>query len=627
MRLSFGIKQSVSGKLNQSVLLFTLVCFSSFAILGQQPQKKTNKAPRDDTRNVRQQEQIGRLVAISNELKGEADKPSAALLQSEVADVLWQFDEPVARSIFRLAFDTIRQDITNSGSSTETNPDRNSLVQSRRRISAIRVVLNRYGLHDRKSADAWLREFENDVVSKQRTTDTRFKMSPEQAELLADIAAGMVSQNAKEAQRLGSLSLSSARIPSSFGRLLMALRSTDKALSDILFRQALISLRMNGFAYDPALISLTNYAFFSDGKPFPDISSADVGLIVAYFADAADVQSSRSRSGTIRTAGDQASLGSFYGFLSNRVLPIVALNAPDRLLLLKSNTEEVAQALTLEQRRQAEMLASLSPANSKQGSENSSDIESRIRRAEQEKDVKTRDSLLRSLALQLMRSEPERALEVAEKIDDRELRAQTQDDVYLVLLRRSFESRDDAEAKTVALKLNDICLRARWLARIAGNIQDKAEAAALLSHAHSFASKSDNTPVKLDVLLLIAKQLVRFDQVRGFEILSEAINTTNRLEKGSSKSSNSVPAVRVITMTVVDGEEVSTDDRVTIDSIDFNQIASFVELDYLRTTFLGNDVRDRILRSKYFIALARSVLQVPRKGSGYERTVDDLIRF
>lgn len=196
-----------------------------------------------------------------------------------------------------------------------------------------------------------------------------------------------------------------------------------------------------------------------------------------------------------------------------------------------------------------------------------------------------------------------------------------------MLLRRSFESRDDAEAKTVALKLNDICLRARWLARIAGNIQDKAEAAALLSHAHSFASKSDNTPVKLDVLLLIAKQLVRFDQVRGFEILSEAINTTNRLEKGSSKSSNSVPAVRVITMTVVDGEEVSTDDRVTIDSIDFNQIASFVELDYLRTTFLGNDVRDRILRSKYFIALARSVLQVPRKGSGYERTVDDLIRF
>ena len=78
-------------------------------------------------------------------------------------------------------------------------------------------------------------------------------------------------------------------------------------------------------------------------------------------------------------------------------------------------------------------------------------------------------------------------------------------------------------------------------------------------------------------------------------------------------------------MTVVDGQEVSTDDRVTLDSIDFNQIGAFVERDYLRTNFLGNDVKDRLLRSKYFIALARSVLQVPRQGSGYERTLEDLI--
>ena len=78
-------------------------------------------------------------------------------------------------------------------------------------------------------------------------------------------------------------------------------------------------------------------------------------------------------------------------------------------------------------------------------------------------------------------------------------------------------------------------------------------------------------------------------------------------------------------MTVVDGQEVSTDDRVTLDSIDFNQISAFVERDYLRTNFLGNDIKDRFLRSKYFIALARSVLQVPRQGSGYERTLESLI--
>jgi hypothetical protein len=83
--------------------------------------------------------------------------------------------------------------------------------------------------------------------------------------------------------------------------------------------------------------------------------------------------------------------------------------------------------------------------------------------------------------------------------------------------------------------------------------------------------------------------------------------------------------MRVISITVVDGQEVSTDEHVTLDSLDFNQIGPFVERDCLRTNFLGSDIKDRFLRSKYFIALARSVLQVPRQGSGYERTLEDLI--
>jgi len=134
------------------------------------------------------------------------------------------------------------------------------------------------------------------------------------------------------------------------------------------------------------------------------------------------------------------------------------------------------------------------------------------------------------------------------------------------------------------------------------------------------------SPVKIEVLLLIAKGFVRFDQERGFEILSEAVNTTNRLEKVPSKPNKSaLPVMKVISMTVVDGQEVSTDDRVTVDSMDFNQIGVFVERDYLRTNFLGRDIKDRFLRSKYFIAQARIVLQVPRQGSGYERTLEDLI--
>jgi hypothetical protein len=614
----------------RTTVLVAVCCCSSVAIFAQQAKKKTEKIAAEDTKLAQQQELIGRLVSIANELKGETDKPAAALLQSEVADVLWRFDEPAARSIFRLAFDNVRQEIANNSSSSEATSGRDSSIQSRQRTSAIRVILKRYGLHDRKGADAWLQEFENDVKAKQTASNNSYRISPEQAELLTDLAVGMLSQNPREAQRLGLLALSATRIPSAFGRLLMGLRDRDKTLSDVLFRQAFLSMRSNGFAYDRALMPLTNYAFFSDGGRFPDVSPADVALIVQYFVDAARAQAALSQNGTIRSSEEQSSLGSLYSFLNTRASRIVALNAPDKAAFLQSNLRDMAQALTIDQRRQAEMLASVAQPNSGEQFGNDTDTESRIHRAEQEKDVTKRSFLLRSMALQLMRSEPERALEVARKIDDQELRAQTEDDVYIVLMRQAFNRRADAEARSIAAKFNDLSRRARWLVQIAGSLsprsKDNTEAAELLSEAHTIAAKTENTPAKIEVLLLVAKEFLRIDQERGFEILSEAVGTTNRLEKVPAKSNKSnVPVMRVISMTVVDGQEVSTDDRVTIDSIDFNQIGTFVERDYLRTNFLGNDIKDRLLRSKYVIAVARSVLQVPRQGSGYERTLEDLI--
>ncbi len=47
--------------------------------------------------------------------------------------------------------------------------------------------------------------------------------------------------------------------------------------------------------------------------------------------------------------------------------------------------------------------------------------------------------------------------------------------------------------------------------------------------------------------------------------------------------------------------------------------------DILETSLMGSNLKDLVLRSKYFIALSRVVLQVPRKGSGYERTLEDLL--
>lgn len=619
--------------LGAGALLIAVCGLPCAIVLGQQPKKNQAEASIEVTKALAdQQEAIGQLFRVVNDLKSESDKPAAALLQAEVADVLWQFDEPAARSTFRLAFDTVRQTSLNNSSSLDAKAKSEATSQSRRRLSVLRTILKRYGFHDRKSAEAWLQDFENEIEAERKTSENGNKMSQERAELLAELALDAVSRDPKEALRVGLLSLTAEEIPSAFDRLLIALRDRDKSLSDVLFRQAVATMTARGFNYQSArLWALTNYAFFSDGRPFPDVSRADVALLLQYFVEAASAQAARWRNGIAAAAAEQTELMRFYSFLTDRVMPIVALNSPDSLALLQNNTGELFQRLGPEQRQQAQTLASLSEQRSSPPDGNNPDIDSRIHRAEQEKNSATRNLLLRNLVLSLMRSDPEQALEVAQKIDDAEVRGQTEDDVYLVLMQQAFRGRSYEEARKLALKMNDHDSRARWLAEIASQVsshsKDRAEATNLLSEAYSMAAKSDNTPGKLQALLLIANSFVRIDQERGFDILSDAVDTTNRLDaKAQSKPKYPPgPFIKVISITMVDGKEVSTADRPTLNSIDFNQISAFAERDYLRTSALGGVIKDHFFRAKYFIALARSILHVPRQGQGYERTLEDII--
>jgi hypothetical protein len=613
---------------NLCAFLFLICCVCQGAVSGQQSKTKTYQSPAEDATRANEQEVVAQLLGVVNDLKGESDKASAALLMSEIADVLWRVNEPAARSMFRLAFDMARQSTTNLSALNAAEKEE-ILRQARRRAAAINTVLKRYGPHDRVSAEAWLQEFQDDIKSEQAKTKNNFQMSPEQAEFLADMAVSLVQQKPEEAQRLGLLSLSAEKIPSSYGRLLMALRDRNKTLSDVLFRQAFVSLRRTGFNYNSALMSLTNYAFSSQGQPFPDISPTDVALVIQYYMDAASAQVARWQGGGIGKSDEQALVASLYSFLNYRALPIVALKAPDKLTLLQSHIGELAQVLTKDQRQQAEAFAAVAQqSNSLDGGD--SDLESRIQRAEREKNAATRDFLFRNLAIQTMRIDPEQALSMASKIDDREMRAQTEDEVLLVVLQKAFAGRSYDDARNWALKFNDRNSQARWLtqvaSRVASSSKEQTEASELLSRAYSIASKSDNTAAKLEVLLLIAKEFVGFDRDRGFEILSDALITANKVEKIASKTDRpSMPAMRVISVTMVDGQEVIGNERPTMESINFNQIDAFVDRDFARTSNLGNNLKDGLLRTKYLIAVARRVLRVPRRGSGYERSIQDIL--
>jgi len=581
-----------------STLFVSVLFFSSFAVA----QQKDPAGPSDPTVNgpsVYRQDALDLMRTLAQDLKTQSDKPSAAALQARLADVLWKFDEVFAREVFRWAFEAARKVPPEELSKTDR------ATYAARQASGIREVLSRLGTHDRKQAEAWLKTLEEEKVQESRSLES----SSFRSDLLMQTALQLADNNPDQAKRLGLLSLAGGQIPEGFGRLLFALSRVSRNQSDELFRAALATLRRNEYTYDTALIILINYLFSRSDVLDSNATVADAQLLANYFVDAAW----RQARGTA-TAGLPEASASFYSLIEVRASSIVSRYVPERVPELQGQMRELASRLSQPQLENNARLRASQQQQVAVSRQDNYDIDEQIDRALKEKDAEVRDSLLNSIAHSLMRSNNERALEVAGKIQDAEIRVLAEDDIHLVRIQRLLDSRSYIEARKVTLKLSNPMLQAKVLVELASKIfsqhKDTGRAAELLSEASQITLKSEPVPDKLMSLLLIAQQFARFDSIRGFETLGSAIKTVNQLK--SEETPQSVLAkprlLTIKTYTVINGHEMSPDDRATFDSIDFSQVAPFVAHDYIQTRLLGNQIEHPLRRAKFLTAVASALL-------------------
>ena len=305
-----------------------------------------------------------------------------------------------------------------------------------------------------------------------------------------------------------------------------------------------------------------------------------------------------------------------------RASSIVSRYAPERVPELQGQMRELASRLSQAQLENTARMRATQQQQVAVSSRNSADIDEQIDRAVKEKDAEVRDSLLNSIAHSLMRANNERALEVAGKIQDAEIRTVAEDDIHLVRIQQLLASRSYDEARKRALKLSNPMLQAKLLVELANKVfsqqKDIGKASELLSEASQLTLKSEPVPDKLMALLLIAEQFARFDSIRGFETLGSAIKTVNQLKSEEApRSVLSKPRLLTIkTYTVINDREMSSDDRATFDSIDFSQVAPFVAHDYIQTRLLGNSIEHPLRRAKFLTAVASAMLQKAEKHPG-----------
>ncbi len=560
--------------------------------------------------SLEQELSLSLLRSVGDEIKTEADKPAVALLQAEAADTLWQFDELAARSLFRIAFDTARAE-PGEPSATDKEARSKQIDLARRRAFTLREIIVMVGQRDQQTAERWLASLNEDKASKETATS---QTSQQNADFLAYLAVQMVKTNPDEAARLGFLSLNSQEVPSAFGQLLFALKRVDAKKSDDLFKAAIAAMRRTVSPGGSTLSALSNYLFLNDGRLFSSSDGPTAGLFVDYLLESASVQARLMRDAREVKMTMPESAVRLTNFLALRGLAIVSRNAPQKLVLLQSIFKELSSALSQQQIEDLALMTTGLRQQEAMESRGEGGLDKGIQRAEHEKDVVVRDQLWRRLALGIMRGDPERARSFADRIDDKPLREQTQDDVNLTVAGDALRGEGYEEARKVALKFNDSNLRAKTLAEVADawvRSRNRERASEILSEAYEMVGKGEPNADRAAITLLLAQKLAKFDSERSFSLLEAAIKIINQVQIAGTAP---LPLVTrrtrsgVITITMVGGAELTTGVHATLDSLNFSGVAGLLKTDYFRSRNLGDSIQNKILRGRYLITLGQSFL-------------------
>ena len=554
---------------------------------------------------VEHQDAIDLLKTTARNLKSDSDKLGAGRLQARIADELWTFDEPFAREVFRWAFEAAAQPVSDS------LPKEKRAGYINRQASALKEVLRRFGIHDRKQAVVWLKTFEIESVSNDSTGNAGSKSDNSRLDLFMQIAAQLAMSDPEQAVLLGRLALTGNRIPEGFGLLLFNVARNRSDLGDDLFRAAVATMRRNNYVHDPAIIILANYLFTNTGELHSTNKLAEAQLLANFYVDAAWKQS----------GGDgnpvSPSSASFYTHLELRALPIVSRYAPNRLPELRGQMTRIASGLNAEQVQRTELLRATLQQESTVATRNNYTVDEQIERAEKEKNPQVRDALFLSIANRLMREDEDRALTIARKIQDEKLRASTEDDIYLIKIQSLLQSPQTiGEARKFSTKFSNQIFRAKILVQLAARVlsrnKDQAQATEILEEALTAMTKADGIPDKVLAQLQVVEQFAKFDTVRAFEVLGTSLGTMNRVpaeKEVVASATTKLPLLRIKNFTVVNGVEMTTGNEATLDSIDFREVGSLAAQDYMQARLLASKFEQPLQRANYLIAVATSVLK------------------
>lgn len=471
------------------------------------------------------------LNVIIPEIDKLQDFRERVRLKARAAGLLWEQDESRARIEFRQILASIEQHQPEGKSAQQI-----SWLQDQLRQEVIQEALR----YDRQFAE----ELAKSKAEKTKETDradtdkstadlkTSLRERTDRANRLAALAQQTMSEDPERALKLAEESLAEGVVSPQLFNLIIPLRmSLGAARTNALFERVLGLLLPNPYLTTFQLQGLAIYIFPdlqlgtlpSESVATPVVASR---FIQQFFDLALMVLTRTARQlenlPPSASAEQRQQLSMHAYFLTRQLQPKAERHGtPEAVVGINSLADQLGKHLSQEQRQMVE--ANATPQAS---------VANLLNLAGQEREPDRRDAYYAQAAMSAYGSgDYHNALNIAERIENRDLRQQVQQQIKQLLVQILADRGEFDVAARYARELEQPAQRAWglfWVARaLAKKKDDQPRALPLLVEAEQTAVKLDESVEKAQTLLWITDIYVQIESLRSFEVLSQAVKSVN----------------------------------------------------------------------------------------------------
>ncbi len=455
--------------------------------------------------------------------------------QAQIADSLWDFDEPRARDMFTEAFNSIfimkqpgRRKGADGQGAAQFNPD------SQLRIEVLQLIARR----DLALAEGLSRTvIDVPAENNSRDSDMFGGKESEQAELYLELAMSVVQTDPARAAQLARRSLDIG-MQMEFPMTLMMIRDKDQTIADDLFLYALATALKEPGRATMNIASLGPYVFPDWGIGM--FGGAELSLLspggprqinpnlVSQFLEFAYNQI------IVRSAKPEgedklgAMMASMDYMLIMQITPYFDKYMPEKALEIRARMGDLLNAIPSGRERD-QMAEFFRPSS----------VNELIDKAEKSKTEDEKSmAYLQAIFASIKDGDYENSLSLVQRISNPEMRSEFGMMVRMFAALAALAKGDTVTALQHAREMTDHQEQVAIFGAILNKLVEKNDniaAGSLLIEAEKILLKSENTSEKAGALLSLAASATRIDSIRGFEIMKSAVDAINRAKLSANQ--------------------------------------------------------------------------------------------